>query len=330
MVIAAEKAAKSLLQLEFQQLTFIPLKGYRISYSKKGNRLPLKMISQIPRLLLAVYQEHQWIKKVVKRYSIDAIISDNRFGLYHAGIPSVYITHQLLIKTGHHSLEKIAQKIHFWFIRKYTNCWVPDFEGKDNIAGELSHPSRYPSNVRYLGALSRFEKKEQPRKKYDLLVLLSGPEPQRSVFEAILLPQLQAYHQSILLVRGLPGTDEKEGNVWLPGSGNPQLIVTNHLSAGELNDAIQQAELVVTRSGYTTVMDLVKLKKKAVLVPTPGQTEQEYLAWHLMKQDFFYTTLQEGFSLPDALAGTADFPFVVPSFDMEQYKKVVYEFVRSL
>lgn len=329
-IIAAETATKSLLEHEFQQLTFIPLKGYRISYSRKKYWLPLKIISQIPRIVLGIYEEHQWLKKVVKKYSINAIIADNRFGLYHSGIPSIYITHQLLIKTGSNFTEKIARKIHFWFIKKYTSCWVPDFEGKDNISGELAHPLKHPPNINYIGCLSRFEKKEGFGKKYDLLILISGPAPQRAIFEELLLPQLQNYNGKVLLVRGLPGNDENEEKALYTNAQNPHLIIKNHLSAQELNDAIQQSQLVISRSGYTTIMDLIKLRQKAILVPTPGQTEQEYLAMHLMKQHFFYATSQEGFTLTDALKQATDFPFAIPSFDMEQYKKVVYQFVQSL
>lgn len=329
-IIAAETATKSLLMLEFQQLTFIPLKGYRISYSKVKHGLPLKIISQVPRLLLAIYEEHTWLKKVVKKYSINAIISDNRFGLYHERIPSVYITHQLLIKTGSSFSEKIAQKIHFWFIKKYTSCWIPDFEGKNNIAGELSHPAKHPSNIHYIGCLSRFEKKDGIVKKYDLLILVSGPEPQRTIFEELLLQQLKNYNGKVLLVRGLPGIDEKEERVLNANEQDAHLVIKNHLSARELNDAIQEAGLVVSRSGYTTIMDLIRLQQRAILVPTPGQTEQEYLAWHLMKQDFFYASSQEGFMLTEALKQAEDFPFAVPAFDMEQYKKVVHQFIKSL
>ena len=200
----------------------------------------------------------------------------------------------------------------------------------DNISGELSHPLKYPSNVTYIGSLSRFERKDSVEKKYDLLILISGPEPQRTIFEELLLTQLQNYNGMVLLVRGLPGIDnneEKNFNTYVQSS---NLAIKNHLSADDLCDAIQASQLVICRSGYTTIMDLVKLKQKAILVPTPGQTEQQYLATHLMKQQFFYTTCQYGFSLTDALKQAAGFSFKIPSFDMEQYKKAVNQFAQSL
>lgn len=329
-IIAAEGAVKSLLEHEFQQVIIIPCPQYRITYTKEKRWLALKIISQAPKILLAIYKEHIWVKKVVKKYFIDAVVADNRFGLYRPGVPCVYITHQLLIKTGNFISEQVLQKIHFGFIKKYTTCWIPDFEAKENIAGKLSHPDMPLINTSYIGGLSRFKKKELAAKKYDLLIIVSGPEPQRTIFEEILLLQLQQYNGYALLIRGLPGSKETEESSTSAKSKNLQLSIKNHLSAEDLNDAIESATMVISRSGYTTVMDLIKLKQKAILVPTPGQTEQEYLASYLMEQHFFYTTSQDGFLLSEALNKASDFDFVIPSFDMEQYKKVVNNFVQSL
>jgi predicted glycosyltransferase len=162
------------------------------------------------------------------------------------------------------------------------------------------------------------------------IILISGPEPQRSIFEKLLLAQLQHYSGSVLFVRGLPGVAENETTRWIQHTQPEQLVVKNHLSAKTLNEAIQQAQLVICRSGYTTIMDLVKLGQKAILVPTPGQTEQEYLASHLMKLKYFFAVPQEGFSLPIALKAAANFNFKLPTFDMDQYKKTVRQFVQSL
>ena len=329
-VIAAEGAVESLLKHEFQRLTFIPLKGYRISYSKRKYWLLFKIIVQVPRILTRIYQEHQWVKKNVKKYSITAIIADNRFGLYHSGLPSVYISHQLLIKTGSRFTEKIAQKMHYWFIKKYSFCWVPDFEGANNIAGELSHPNNRPKNMVYIGGLSRFEKRIAVQKKYDLLLLVSGPEPQRAIFESLLLKQLENFKGKSLLIRGLPGNTAADENNFETRNYQSNLTIRNHLAAKELNEVIQQSELVVCRSGYTTIMDLIKLNKKAILVPTPGQTEQEYLAEHLMEQQIFYAVSQQYFNLGEALQAASGFSFAIPSFNMAQYQKKIQQFVQSL
>lgn len=293
-----------------------------MKYSRKKIFLPWKILSQFPRMAFTIYKEHQWLKKIVKEYDIDAVISDNRFGMYHTKIPSIYITHQLLIKTGNAFTERIARKIHFYFIKKYKECWVPDYE-INGLAGELSHPKKLPEKVKYLGALSRFELKNA-EKKYDLLISISGPEPQRTIFEQQLLNELRTYTGKILFIRGLPDNGSELRME------NPSVECKNHLSAKELNEAIMQSQLILSRCGYTTIMDLIKLQKKAVLIPTPGQTEQEYLADHLREKKIFYTTDQKNFHLQDALKQADLFAYYIPGYNMEQYKNVIHQFVQSL
>jgi uncharacterized protein (TIGR00661 family) len=317
-IIAASGPTEKLLKNEFPQLIFLPLKGYNVQYSKRKSLLPLTIFFQIPSIIGAVFYENRWLKKIVKEKNIDLVISDNRFGLYHTIIPSVYITHQLLIKTGNRFTENIAQKIHFYFIKKFTCCWVPDVENDNNLAGELSHPKKYPDNIKYIGPLSRFERKTA-EKKYDLLILISGPEPQRSILEKLLLDQLQQFTGTILLVRGLPG------NGFMDQQKN--ILIKNHLAANELSEAIQQSKLVIARSGYTTIMDLVKLQQAAVLIPTPGQTEQEYLAQYLAQQKIFYTIEQDKFMLEEVLQEVRNAHLEIPLMDMQQYKKIIADFI---
>ncbi|MFT3682270.1 MAG: glycosyltransferase [Ferruginibacter sp.] len=323
-IIGAEGFVKILLQQEFPELQFIDMPGYRISYSKKKNWLPFKLLLQVPRIFSRIYAEQQLLKKLVQQYGIKAVISDNRFGLYHKTIPTVYITHQLTIKTGNPFTEKMARAIHYRFIKKYTHCWVPDFKGEVNVAGELSHPAVLPPNVKYIGCISRFEQDEQAQKKYDLLVLISGPEPQRSLFEQKMLEQLRDFNGRTLLVRGLPGAAED------PAPAGTNLQIKTHLTAAAMNEAMLQSKMVICRSGYTTIMDLIKLRQKAILVPTPGQTEQEYLAGHLEEQQFFYSAAQTNFSLDKALKETASLPFSILLFDMDQYRETVQDFVQVL
>jgi len=327
-IIAADGHTESLLKQEFPQIEFIFLKGYKVNYSKQKKYLPLKIFFQIPNILLSICKEHFWLKKVVKKYLINAVISDNRFGLCHTQIPCVYITHQLLIKTNNHNSERFLQRIHNFFIKKYTQCWVPDFGGVNNIAGQLSHPAdNLPLNVKYIGGLSRFNKMISLQQKYDLLIILSGPEPQRTIFESLLLDQLMQFEGKVLFVRGLPMYDNNI-NITLKNKHN--ILIKNHLTAVELNKAIEQSALIISRSGYTTIMDLIKLQKKAILVPTPGQTEQEYLACHLMNQNLFYQIVQGKFILDKAIQAAAVFNYAATIFNMEMYKEVVYLFIEDL
>jgi len=321
--IAAEGAGKALLKKEFPGQQFIELKGYRISYCRNSALMPLQMLLQFPKLIYRIYAENRWLKKIVSSYKIDAVISDNRMGLYHSKIPCIYITHQLKIKTGNVVTEKIAQNIHYHFINKYSACWVPDTEGDINLAGDLSHPSILPKTpVQYIGPLSRFEKTDAIHK-YELCVILSGPEPQRTIYENIILKVLENVPGKKFLLRGLP--QNKVSNKPID-----DLDIADHLSANELSLVIQQSKTVISRCGYSTVMDLVKLQKKAILVPTPGQTEQEYLANYLSSKKLFYCIPQPGFHLQDALKAAAAFPYSTMPIQQDNYKKVVEDFVAGL
>lgn len=323
-IVAAESAGKILLQKEFPNLHFLELKGYRMRYSKNKFWLPVILLLQFPKLIYRIYAENSWLKKIVEELKIDAVISDNRLGLSHKKISCVYITHQLQIKTGNRFTERIAQKIHYHFINKYTTCWVPDMAGADNLAGSLSHPALLPKTpVVYLGPLSRFEKKDLGIK-YGLCILLSGPEPQRTAFENIALSELKKFSGKTILIRGLPG---KTLGIEL---NNPDIDIKNHLTATELNEVLLQSELIICRSGYTTIMDLVKLQKKALLVPTPGQTEQEYLGLYLQKRQLFPCLGQKHFSFTDVLAITDSFPYYISGISQTEYRNVIEDFVNSL
>jgi uncharacterized protein (TIGR00661 family) len=322
--VAAEGQIKFLLQKEFPHLQFIKLSGYRVQYSRKEFWLPVKLLWQLPKIMSRIYAECRWLKKVIEEHKIEGVISDNRMGLHNIQIPCIYITHQLTIKTGNRFTESIAQKIHYHYINKFSACWVPDAEGTFNLAGELSHPTILPKlPVSYLGSLSRFEKRESDIK-YDLCVILSGPEPQRTAFENIILKDIEPMKEKICLVRGLPqDTETLQVN-------NTTIEIKNHLPADELSTIIQQSKIIISRCGYSTVMDLVKLQKNAILVPTPGQTEQMYLAKYLQEQKLFYSVDQESFSLPEAIKKAADFESGVWPINTNDYKVVVENFVASL
>ncbi|MBK8609498.1 MAG: glycosyl transferase family 28 [Chitinophagaceae bacterium] len=323
-IVAASGAGKILLEKEFPNLTFISLKGYNVKYSQKKSWMPVKLLLQIPKLLLRINAERSWLKKMIIRYRIDAVISDNRPGLSCPNIPCVYITHQLQIKTGMYFTEYLAQKIHYHYINKFFTCWVPDAEGEANLAGELSHPKTMPNcPVIYLGPLSRFEKTATAQN-YDLCILLSGPEPQRSLFEKMILTQLQHFSGSAILLRGLPGNNPD----LKPGLNN--LEVKNHLTTEALGQVLQQSAIIICRSGYTSIMDLLKLEKKAVLVPTPGQTEQEYLCRYLHGMHLFYGIEQENFSLEQAIQQIQHTGVVSVPVKTDTYIAVIAGFVLQL
>ena len=201
---------------------------------------------------------------------------------------------------------------------------MPDAANNDNLAGELSHPKKTPAiPVTYMGPLSRLVKKELEIK-YDLLFLISGPEPQRTIFENIILKDLENYAGTAIVLRGLPGTTENRTIA------NSKVTIINHLTAAALGDAIQQSGLVISRSGYTTIMDLVKINKTAVLIPTPGQTEQEYLAKYLMGKKYFFSIQQADFSIEKVMEKIKTGFFAMPVFPEMEYKKIIQQLISSL
>jgi hypothetical protein len=326
--IAAEGRTQQLLQQEFPSLNYISLRGYKIRYSSTKIGLVFKIMAQIPRILQTIRYEHHWLQAAVPRFRLDAVVSDNRFGLYHHRIPCVYVTHQLRIKAP--LFQGILQRLHYRYINRYSACWVPDYPGKPNLSGVLGHPGRRPKvPLYYLGPLSRLEKKERPQRD-TVLILLSGPEPQRTLFEGQILQQLLTYRGSAILVRGLPGhTDQGNKDDLIDRlRGTGRVAVHNHLRASLLEDVIAACGWVVSRTGYTTVMDLVRLQKRSILVPTPGQPEQEYLAAYLRTEGISYTVPQAGFSLEKAMEEAADFTYRFPE-SSEQYRDVLGAWLAS-
>jgi len=297
--LAGEGAQEKLLREEFPSLPFLPLKGYRIKYAKTG--FTGKILLQVPSILRSIKEENKWLKEQATNYGFEAVVSDNRYGLYHEKIFSVFITHQLFIKSslGKWS-EKILQQWNYKFINRFNECWIPDEQGENNLAGELSHPVKLPLiPTKYIGPLSRFarqpadsfaDKKNIGEIKDHLLIILSGPEPQRTILENKVVDEIANYPATATIVRGLPG--EKD---IIPSTNTIHFY--NHLSSEELNSEAMKAEFIISRSGYSTIMDIAALQKKSILIPTPGQTEQEYLANHLMKKQFAFCVDQNNFSV---------------------------------
>jgi UDP-N-acetylglucosamine transferase subunit ALG13 len=308
-----------LLKQEFPGITTLPLKGYNITYTKYKRWLPLKILWQVPKILQSVNRENKWLKKKIKELNIEMVISDNRYGLYTEEIPCVFMTHQLLIKAPFKWLENLIQRINYNYINNYTECWVPDVEGERNMAGLLSHPFIKPSiPIKYVGALCRFKSETTGKTKYDYLFIISGPEPQRTLFERKIFELLTHLKGTAIVIRGRPG--ENKIPVAAPGC-----TVKNHVTTSELQSLLNQSEFVISRCGYTTVMEMLSLQKKAILIPTPGQTEQEYLATHLMRQHWCYSCKQKD-DLLEHIENARKFQFQFPLIEANRVKPVVEDF----
>lgn len=298
-ILAGDGDSLKLLQNEFQKLKVYQLPSYNIQYTKKGRNLKYKLLFDTPRILKIVKKEQDLVAEIIIKENIQGIISDNRFGVRSSKIPSVYITHQINVLSG--ATTFITSKLHQKIISKFNECWVPDYINSLNLAGKLSHTNNSKLNIKYIGPISRFNVEIPSRrlsgfdemtknKKHDLMVLLSGPEPQRSLLEIRLLGELKSTSKKVLFVRGL--FSKKEILVE-----NKNIEFVNFMMQQELQKAILESEIIIARSGYSTIMDLEKLKAKAFFIPTPGQYEQEYLAQYLEKQNIATYSSQSSFKL---------------------------------
>lgn len=280
--IASDGLPQQILKEQFPKLCHFDLPSYNIQYSPSDSQI-MAMFASIPKIISGIFREHLWIKRFVKTHNIELIISDNRFGCWHKTIPSYYITHQLMIKMPKLLVwtEPIVWLGHRIFINQYTKCWIPDIDSEKNLSGDLSHKYPLPKNAEFIGISSRFSefKNIEPNNGYSILALISGPEPQRSIFEKTIYDRLFELNKKSLLIRGLPG-EKKLPDFYNPG-GNVRVL--NHLNSEALASIIKGCSQIICRSGYTTIMDLHTLGclDKAEFHPTPGQTEQEYLKEHL-------------------------------------------------
>lgn len=286
---------------ELPGLSFIKFTGFSPGYSRF---LPqyIALLLKTPLLLYHIIREHFLLKRIIREHAIDIVFSDNRFGLWNNKVTTVYITHMPVIPFPGPArfLEFVGIHLHRAIIKKYTTCFIPDLPGEVNLSGRLSHGIKLPDNVRYTGILSRFmydipSSKEDPAKFHHNTIILSGPEPQREILKEKLTGLLKDQNLPTVVLEGRP---DKMNQVIRSGN----IYYYNHLLSSEMKGMITASESIITRSGYTTIMELISLNCSALLIPTPGQTEQEYLAEYLSGKGWFSTVSQgeikAGMSLP--------------------------------
>lgn len=282
----------ALFRAEMKGVRYINFSGFRPGYSRHFPQYFI-MLLKTPLLLYHIILEHQRLKRIIRENKIDIVISDNRFGLWNKNVTSVYVTHLPLIPLpkAFKLLEFIGVLLHRAVIRQYSLCLIPDLPGEQNVSGRLSHGVRLPDNVRFTGIISRFINSGEPNKDQmpdfrHNTVILSGPEPQRGMLKQRLVNILCKKEPVTVILEGRP---DKEKSIIR----SENIAFYNHLSAPEMMMMIKSSESVISRSGYTTIMDLIALNCSALLIPTPGQTEQEYLAEYLSAKGWFTTTTQE-------------------------------------
>lgn len=290
-VIGADNAPLALLQQEFPHLEHVRIPGAVILISK-GENQTWNLAQQFPGMLRSIRSEGALLDGIRHDLRLDAVISDQRFGLRNDDLPSVLITHQLFPFTPF--AQGILRKLNLHHVGRFDRCWVMDEAQAPGLAGDLSHGTKLPGNARYIGTHSRFQDEGQRTAgKYRVVAVISGPEPQRSMLEEHLSEQLQNISGEHLLVQGLPQQRDAQQH--------GRVHKVPHLSGKELAAGMRAAEFIVSRSGYTTLMDLVALGRTALLIPTPGQSEQEYLARLHAGTGRFITQAQERIDLGKAL-----------------------------
>lgn len=282
---------------EFPGTPIIRLPRYAVSYTRSPFLLALKFPFLVAKVYATASRERSVIDKFVGQEAIDAIISDQRFGCFHHSCRSIYISHQLCVKmpSGFAWLEALVSSKLRKAARQFDALWIPDIPGDENLTGDLSRAYPLPKNHRFVGPLSRFSMHTaQPSNPCELLIMLSGPEPQRTMFEQLAIRQLRNFDGSVTIVRGKASVHPKT-----PVPNNIQLVP--HLPTAQFAARIRGANAIVCRGGYSTIMDLVALNRTAVLVPTPGQTEQEYLCNRMQEMNWFLSKQQKTFDLLSSL-----------------------------
>ncbi len=289
--IAGSGSALSLLTQEFPDLKCFELPSYNIRYSERMNTI-LSLLAQSPRVFRTVFKEKSVLKQIMDKQRFDVILSDNRFGVYNKHAYNIFMTHQTSIPLppAFDVFSFIPNFVNRQVLKRYHEVWIPDYEDEnDNLSGKLSHQN-VKKNYRFIGAISRFHKVKQQEYLYDYFVILSGPEPQRSILEKKILQEARTMNKSFVIAGGksstVQSTYESSNIRYFPYMNSTQIVKYAALS-----------RCVVSRAGYSTIMDLEALGKCAILIPTPGQTEQEYLAKYLANKKHYCFMEQDILSL---------------------------------
>lgn len=289
-----------LLTKEFPGLTAFSLPAYAPRYPDRGSMV-WTMCRQLPHFVKVISAEHRALKNILLREKIDLILSDNRYGCWSPKVPSVFITHQshVLMPQRFGWLQNMVGKMIETMMDRFHTCWIPDVPGEQSLTGDLAgqRPTHAKAERKFIGWLSRFEQRVSREKRYDVVAIFSGPEPQRTCLENIVVPQLENSRWKYRIVRGLPSGQSSLQNEH----------AVNFLAADALQACIESAGLVIARSGYSTVMDMQALGQKVVFIPTPGQTEQEYLAKRLMDKRIAFSMPQDVFVLDTAVEQQKNF-----------------------
>jgi uncharacterized protein (TIGR00661 family) len=300
-IIGGSGKSAALLRSSFPDLQYIFIASPVIRYAKHSLFLVSKLIAKLPVLIFFSVREHFLIKKICTQHHISLVVSDNRYGLFCSNAYCIFVTHQLspvmpkTLRWAGYVINRIINLI----IKQYDECWIPDYPGKySNLSGLLTRKYSIPSNACFIGILSRFpiniaeNTTSSNDKQYDVVILASGPEPQLTVFNEMIIRQASVTTYNVLLIAGyIDDTSKQQTRKY------NSLTIVPHLHHHEFQYVLIHAKIIICRAGYSTIMDIIALGKTAILIPTPKQSEQEYLAEYLTQQGLFTSVRQQDFQL---------------------------------
>jgi UDP-N-acetylglucosamine transferase subunit ALG13 len=328
-VMAGTAAQLAFVQQTLPDIETVSINGYNVT--AKDNLL--HYVRQIPKILRAIKEEKLWLDRWLAAHKVDGIISDNRYGLFSESIPSVFVSNQLRILLGCGSVaDDVIQHLQYRYINRFSSTWIADAAGSDNLAGILTHPAIMPHQYAYLGLISQFESVDNSQTilaEDALLILLSGPEPQRSSLSNTLWKSLMGYEGKVIFIEGTDKLNRNAPSEFGCSSSNIQHY--GKLTNVAMVPLLQQAKLIIAASGLSTVCDIIAWNKKAVLIPTPGQPEQQYIAKHLNGNGQFFAVQQKDFSLEVALSVMKNPKTdIFPPRNFMQYREVLDRWITSL
>jgi UDP:flavonoid glycosyltransferase YjiC (YdhE family) len=268
--VACEDDQKAVFECYFSQLHFISHRPYPFQFSGKG-KWAWDLFRQRKKLLERFAEENNEVTVYISDFQIDVVISDHRYGFFSTTKPSIFITHQLHLPLKW--FQKPMQFIHQKLLQNFSSVWVLD-EENSSLAGKLSEKIKH-KDLHYIGWKSRFQLSGHDSKACDNLYLVSGPLPYSQDFlnECVEM----AWQKSGNNVCIFPS------NLVLPLQLPLNLTCLPANDWQDVDAYFRGARFIISRAGYTTIMDLKVLNKKSMLIATPGQAEQEYLVTLVLK-----------------------------------------------
>ena len=292
-ILSSNGVSTTLLKQEFPALKCIDYPDYSVKYPRKRIMFLPLITLQLPGIIIKLIKEYLQTQKVINEEKIDIIISDSRYGVFSKNIQTFFIIHQLRFQLSgiFKSIEFLGEWFNIFIFRYYNAIIIPDVKISPNLTGNLTHAGKiaYHPKLHYLGIFCSVAKLDI-EEDIDYLFSVSGPEIQRTLFETIILSQIENIPGKKVVVLGKPADEQSYDNI-------ENTEIYSHVNREKQNELLNRAKFVVCRSGYTSVMELVALQKPALMIPTPGQTEQEYLARHYENTGLFHTAQQYGLDL---------------------------------